>query len=40
MSSARNVSEETDKEGTYDERGLALDEVIGILWQWSEGYFN
>ena len=34
------MSEETDKGGRYTERGLALDDVIGILWQWSEGYFE
>ena len=34
------MSEETDKGGEYTERGLALDDLIGILWQWSEGYFK
>ena len=34
------MPEETDKGGEYTERGLALDDLIGILWQWSEGYFK
>ena len=32
------VSEETDRRGEYTERGLALDDLIGILWMWHENY--
>jgi len=31
------MSEETDN--GYTERGKALDDLVGTLWQWSEGYF-
>jgi hypothetical protein len=33
-------SEETYEGGRYTERGSALDDLIGILWQWSEGDFE
>jgi hypothetical protein len=32
------MSEETDN--GFTKRGRALDDLIGILWQWSEGYFE
>lgn len=32
------MSEESDENGNYTERGLALDDVIGLLWMWSEDY--
>ena len=32
------MSEEVDKRGKYNERGLALDELIGFVCQWSEAY--
>jgi hypothetical protein len=34
------MSEETDEKGRYTERGLALDGLIGILFQWSARYFD
>jgi hypothetical protein len=32
------MSEETDEAGSYNERGLALDDLIGFVWQRSEDY--